>query len=155
MKLSSVFTDMAYLGLAGALFNIAQEATPSEGIIMVEEDSKSAEKISYRMNKLNTRILKTMKKYRHMVDYAILPLQKKLLERAVEVGNEVIQPDYLAIYVLRFRFIRTKRELHSDLQWLTKKGGDLLAIMDLLDETKVSDRDEEMCDLAYELANYL
>ena len=155
MKSLNIYDDLAYISLASALLNIAQDTEGGEGIVQVEEDAKIAQKINYRINKLQDRFLKIMRKHKASWDYSIKPRQEKLLTEAIQSGYDTLQPDYLAVYILRFRFIRSKRELHSDLQWLRTKGGDLLALMELLDTTKVADRDEQMCDMAFNIADVL
>lgn len=150
----SLMEDLAYISMAVALFNIAQDTKGGEGIIMVDEDENSAKKIHYRMQKLSNRMTKALHKYAHVWD-DLERLRAKLLQIAIDSGYESVQPDYLATYILRFRFVRTKRIIHDEFKWLNAKGSDLLSLLDLLDNTQVSDRDDEMCDLAYKIANCL
>lgn len=146
--------ELAYVTMATALFNIAQETKESEGIIMVEEDEESARKIHYRMQKINNRLKKVIDRHHRLFD-KVHPIRERLLKIAIDSGYESVQPDYLATYILRFRFVRTKRAIHDEFKWLNTKGSDLLSLLDLLDKTQVSDRDDEMCDLAYKIANSL
>ena len=146
--------DLAYISLACALYNVAQTEAKDDGIVVVEEDAQSAYKIRYCMNKVNDRLLKLLRKHSSQYD-TVDPLRRRLLDVAIQYGSDTIQPDYLATYILRFRFVRTKRKVCNDFKWIGQKGGSLLHLLDLLDNTLVSDRDEEMCDLAYSIANEL
>lgn len=146
--------DLAYISMVIALYNIAQDTKQDEGIIQVEEDAESARKIHYCMNRIKERLDKSL--HKHSNEWEIItPIRQRLLKVVIENGSESVQPDYLATYMLRFRFVRTKREINDEFKWIGQKGSSLLHLLDMLDKTQVSDRDDEMCDLAYKLAHSL
>jgi hypothetical protein len=41
-------------------------------------------------------------------------MRESLLKVAIEKGSDSVQPDYLATYMLRFRFVRTKRKVNDE-----------------------------------------
>ena len=146
--------DLAYVNIVCALYELADKQQECEGIIRVDVDDKMEEKINYCMRKIKRRLDYMLHKHRDLREY-VIPLSNELLQVANDAGFETIQPDYLGTYILRFRFIRTNRKVHDDFLWITNQGSTMLRLMDLLDETKVSDRDDEMCELAYSIANSL
>ena len=54
----------------------------------------------------------------------IIKTKERSCRMAMESKHESVQPDYLATYILRFRFIRTKREVDKRLSWIKDKGSD-------------------------------
>ena len=146
--------DLAYIQMVSALYQIAQKQDETEGIEFVEESEESDRKIKYCMNRVNDRLMKIINRHSSEWD-EIAPIRESLLKVAIENGSDSVQPDYLATYMLRFRFVRTKREINDEFKWIGQKGSSLLHLLDMLDKTQVSDRDDEMCDLAYKIANCL
>ena len=148
--------DLSYIYLVVALIEIAEEAENNnlEGVIVSGEKSEYDEKISYRLKKLKKRLISAMVRYKKYSN-EINPLREKLLINAIKYSSDVLQPDYLAIYMLRFRFIRSKREICEEFKWLSKKGSELVSILELLDLTSIGSSEDEMCELAYKIVRDL
>ena len=75
---------------------------------------------------------------------------------AVISREKMIQPDYLALYILLIRFQPNERakKLHEDFKWITNKDGKLMECFDLLHDMQI-DSEEEMMKLAYKLNEVL
>lgn len=75
---------------------------------------------------------------------------------AVVRRAKMIQPDYLALYILLIRFQPNERakKLHEDFKWITNKDGKLMECFDLLHDMQI-DSEEEMMKLAYKLCEVL
>ena len=147
-------TDLAYIYLVVALIDISEQADKNqlEGIVISGEKSEHDDKISYRLQKIKNRLIALMRRHKRYSD-AISPLREKLLRNAIEYSGDTLQPDYLAVYMLRFRFVRSKRVINEQFKWLSDKGSDLVAILELLDSTSIGNREDEMCELAYKITS--
>lgn len=145
--------DLAYTHLVVALIDIAEQAENNElkDVIVSGEKSEYDEKISYRLQKLKKRLLALIRR-NEKYNATISPLREKLLKSAIEYSEDTLQPDYLAVYMLRFRFVLAKRTMNEQFVWLLDKRNDLVDILELLDSTSIGSRDEEMCELACKIS---
>ena len=65
--------------------------------------------------------------------------------------------EYLVCYILFIRFQKNERSkpLHKDFEWLVKKDNSLMQLIDILNTLHFADKENEMLEVAYEIANEL
>ena len=150
--------DCAVVSFASDLIGLAQKVENKDvdltDVIVCGADHDNDKKINWKMQKLQNRLKKTFDKLRAFHKEQ-LAYHIKLIQNAELYGSESIQPDYFAVWLLRFRFCSTKwankRQLDKRFQWIAEYGDELLSIIDLLDETVVANRDDDMADLSHKI----
>lgn len=153
-EISSGFvSDMAYISLAyGLLCAGAEEKHTRKG------DYKTDKQLDRRLEALKDELYAFMSNYSYIAHEAQTKgtmLCNKLFGY-VEYKNP--QVDYLACYVLKFRFMPLRKRLmplHDDFKWIISKKGQLHAILELLDKTKAVEKEELTAEIAYNLSKEL
>jgi len=146
--------DFAYILLAKGMINTS---------LKVEHNKQDADIVSVKkgdyhtIKQINRRIETLYKELDSLADkyFYVIPKSAKKSEKmlnsilALRDGN--LQLDYLACYILKMRFMPfkgRKEPIHNSMQWITSKGGQLMAIMELLDKTDEAAKEEKMAELA-------
>lgn len=147
--------DAAVVSFAIDLIGLAQKVERKEvdlsDVVVNGSDHRNDKKISWLMEKLQKKLQKTFDKL-NASHRSMLPYHIKLIQNAEIYGGETIQPDYFAIYLLRFRFKYSKgRAIDKRFRWIAERSGDLFTILELLDETPIAGQDESMSDLAHNI----
>ena len=75
----------------------------------------------------------------------VKPIREMLLQRMIQCESEVVQLDYLALFILsqRFSTMRTEK-LHDRLKWLQDEEDGIVSILTLLDKTSIAGIEKEM-----------
>lgn len=139
-------SELAYAQLAYTLLDIAGEVEVS--------DSR------YEANKKLTRRLLKLKEElgEFLLAYDNVDFSSKYDKLIRELKKEkLIQPDFLACYLLLNRFQTHERDkpLHEHFNWITSKDGQLLACIDMIIEILSDELVEQSSSLACKLGELL
>jgi len=156
-KLSGGFiNELSYCSLAYGLISASKSVEDGT----CEPFGATKRGAVYKVNKkIDRRLTKLQKElWEFMAIYAneskrVLSKSEKLFRLALSHITDAIQLDYLAIMILSLRFQPHERNmpLNDAFKWITKKESSLYEILDLLGETKCSNKESEM----YQLANLI
>jgi len=139
-------SELAYVQLAFTLLDIAGE-------VEVTDDRYEANKrLTRRLVKLKNELEAFLNSYND-VDYS--SKYDKLIRELKK--EKLIQPDFLACYLLLNRFQTHERDkpLHAHFNWITSKDGQLLACIDMIIEILSDELVEQSSDLACKLGELL
>jgi len=154
MKINEDFyKDIAVIYLAVGLIDLSEQVEKGEfeSEVLVGGNSLSDVEINVRTKLLKQKMVNIIKKCSKF-ESKVKPLREALLLKAIEMAKDSIQLDYLAMYILRFRFKPLKgREMANMFKEIAKY--DIISIMELLDKTLIAGRDEEMCEMAFDVLN--
>ena len=136
---SGYIKELAFVGFAYALLDIATKCENGEiesGLFTsYKTNYKDNKRIDRRIAKLKSELLAILKKnVKH--NKAIQLKQTKIMRDIITMAPKTCQPDTLALYTLWFRFQPHERDkpLHEDFAQLTKIGGQLFGIVELLEK---------------------
>ena len=160
MLSSGFISELAFLYLASGLIETSEdvEAKPQsyDEVEKRGSDYHTNKKISRRVNNLKSEIDTFITKYQS-VHQRGRAKREALLRRTLAKAKTSLQLDYLACWILYLRFQPTERDkpLHDDLKWICDKEGQLMGIIDLLEQTECAAKNGEMYDLANEIVREL
>lgn len=158
---SGYANEMAYVLLAYGLICAAEEVNgntcASDGIVKREADYKENRRISRRLNTLKNELLSFIREHEDIREQ-VEPKKSRLFNAIVhKTRDKVIVLEYLVCYILFIRFQKNERSkpLHKDFEWLVKKDNSLMQLIDILNTLHFADKENEMLEVAYEIANEL
>lgn len=139
-------SELAYAQLAYTLLDIAGEVEVSDSRY------EANKKLTRRLLKLKEELGEFLLAYDN-VDFS--SKYDKLINRLKQ--EKLIQPDFLACYLLLKRFQTHERDkpLHQHFEWITSKDGQLLACIDMIIEILSDELVKESSDLACTLGELL
>lgn len=139
-------SELAYVQLAFTLLEVAGD------VEMTDSKYKANKKLTRRLMKLKDELSSFLDTYAD-VDFSIK--YDKLINRLKQ--EKLIQPDFLACYVLliRFQTHERNRPLHQHFEWITSKDGQLCACIDMIKEILSDELDESSYLLAIKLSEEL
>ena len=141
-------SELAYIQLAYTLLDIAGEVEVSDSRY------EANKKLTRRLLKLKEELGEfLLERSRYGIDFS--SKYDKLINRLKR--EKLIQPDFLACYVLLIRFQphERNRPLHQHFEWITSKDGQLCACIDMIKEILSDELDESSYLLAIKLSEEL
>ena len=144
-------------GLIHAIEYVEEEDSDKRGVEPRYADYKTNKRIARRFDTLKKQLLEFIQKHGEM-EKVITPKKERLFNAILaKINNKKVVLDYLVCYILFFRFQKNERTkpLHQDFDWLTKKDGSLMELIDLLNTLDVSKREEEMFNIAEQISKEL
>lgn len=146
MYSSGYKSELAYVQLAFTLLEVAGD------VEMTDSKYEANKKLTRRLMKLKDELSRFLDAYED-VDFSLK--YDKLINRLKR--EKLIQPDFLACYVLLIRFQTHERDrpLHQHFEWITSKDGQLCACIDMIKEILSDELDESSYLLAIELSKEL
>lgn len=146
MYSSGYKNELAYVQLAFTLLEVAGD------VEMTDSKYEANKKLTRRLMKLKDELSNFLDAYED-VNFSLK--YDKLINRLKR--EKLIQPDFLACYVLLIRFQTHERDrpLHQHFEWITSKDGQLCACIDMIKEILSDKLDESSYLLAIELSKEL
>ena len=146
MYSSGYKSELAYVQLAFTLLEVAGD------VEMTDSKYEANKKLTRRLMKLKDELASFLDAYED-VDFSLK--YDKLINRLKR--EKLIQPDFLACYVLLIRFQTHERDrpLHQHFEWITSKDGQLCACIDMIKEILSDELDGSSYLLAIELSKEL
>ena len=139
-------SELAYAQLAITLLEVAGEVEMPDSKYEVNEE------LTRRLMKLKDELASFLGTYVG-IDFSVK--YDKLINRLKR--EKLIQPDFLACYVLLIRFQphERNRPLHQHFEWITSKDGQLCACIDMIKELLSDELEESSYLLAIKLSEEL
>ena len=146
MYSSGYKSELAYVQLAFTLLEVAGD------VEMTDSKYEANKKLTRRLMKLKDELASFLDAYED-VNFSLK--YDKLINRLKR--EKLIQPDFLACYVLLIRFQTHERDrpLHQHFEWITSKDGQLCACIDMIKEILSDELDGSSYLLAIELSKEL
>lgn len=146
MYSSSYKSELAYVQLAFTLLEVAGD------VEITDSKYEANKKLTRRLMKLKDELSNFLDAYED-VNFSLK--YDKLINRLKR--EKLIQPDFLACYVLLIRFQPHERDrpLHQHFEWITSKDGQLCACIDMIKEILSDELDGSSYLLAIELSKEL
>lgn len=139
-------SELAYVQLAFTILEVAGD------VEMTDSKYEANKKLTRRLMKLKDELASFLDTYAD-VDFSIK--YDRLINRLKR--EKLIQPDFLACYMLliRFQTHERNRPLHQHFEWITSKDGQLCACIDMIKEILSDELDESSYLLAIKLSEEL
>ena len=157
---SGFISEVSYCSLAYGLLHVSNEIENDKceetGATRRGADYKTSKQLNRRIVALKTELWEFMAKYANE-SKRIKSRNERLFRLALSKVHDTIQLDYLALWVLylRFQLNERSRPLDEAFTWICHKDGQLMGIIDLLEQTECAAKNGEMYDLANEIVREL
>ena len=157
---SGFISELSYISLAYGLLHVSNEIENEKceetGATRRGADYKTSKQLNRRIVALKTELWEFMAKYANE-SKRIKSRNERLFRLALSKVHDTIQLDYLALWVLYLRFQPNERSrpLDDAFTWICDKEGQLMGIIDLLEQTECAAKNCEMYELANEIVREL
>ena len=159
MLSSGARKDLLVMTFAKSMIEVSygEDARSDENLAprVDNKDYRANKKIDNALIRLKDKLTESIDKLytiggKDTVEWIRKNLHKRIGGTLTKIQAEQINLEMLAIWVLYVNFADVKRQLHEEMKWLSD-GAQLLKIADMMEETKISDLQGDMFNIAYDV----